>query len=90
MGIWRYGGIGTSSQQRRWNNHPDITVVDHTAQDWMFVHFSMPWDKNVVTKEDEKIQNYWCSPLAKETGKMHQASTQIVPLVVGCLGVMTS
>ena len=56
----------------------------------MFVHFSMPWDKNVVTKEDEKIQNYWCSPLAKETGKMHQASTKIVPLVVGCLGVMTS
>lgn len=41
-----------------------------------------------MAKEDEKINNY--SPLAKEIRKMHCVSTKIVPLVVGCLGVVSS
>ena len=51
MGIWKPGEIGVSY-------HPDITAVDGTAQEWMFVDFSVPWDRNMVTKEDEKITNY--------------------------------
>ena len=42
----------------------------------------------MVTKEDEKITNF--SPLANEIRKMHQVLIKIVPLVVGCLGVMSS
>ena len=53
----------------------------------MSADFSVPWDKNVVTTEDEKIANY--SPLAKEIRKMHRVSTKTVPLVVGCLGVVS-
>ena len=46
----------------------------------------MPWDRNGVTKEDENIPNY--SPLAKEIRKLRWVLTKIVPLVVGCLGVV--
>ena len=46
----------------------------------MFVDFSVPWDRNVVTKEGGKITN--CS-LAKEIRKIHRLSTTIVPFVVG-------
>ena len=40
-----------------------------------------------MTKEDMKITNY--SPLPKEIRKMHQVSTKIVPLVIGCLGMVS-
>ena len=28
------------------------------AQEWAFVDFSVPWDRTVVTKKDEKIIKY--------------------------------
>ena len=40
-----------------------------------------------MSKEDEKINNY--SPLVKEITKLHQVSAKVVPLVVGCLGVVS-
>ena len=49
----------------------------------MFVNFVVPGDKNVVTKKNAKITNYF--PLAKEIGKMNWESTKIVLLMVGFL-----
>ena len=69
------------------HNRPDITVLDWVAWRWTFVDFSVPWDKNVVSREDEKITNY--SPLVKEITKLHRVSAKVVPLVVGCLGVVS-
>ena len=69
------------------HNHPDITVLYRVAQRWTFVDFSVPMDKN-VSKEDEKISNY--SPLIKEITKLHRVSAKVVPLVVGCLSVVSS
>ena len=40
-----------------------------------------------MSKEDEKINN--CSPLVKEITKLHRVSAKVVPLVVGCLGVVS-
>ena len=70
------------------HNRPDITVLDHTSKYWTFVDFSVPWDRNIQLKEDEKIERY--SPLAKEIRKMHGVSTSVVPLVIGSLGVVSS
>ncbi|KXJ19770.1 hypothetical protein AC249_AIPGENE21527 [Exaiptasia diaphana] len=67
---------------------PDEVRVSEDGQEWTFVDFSVPWDKNVVLKEDEKVAKY--APLAKEIRKMHRVSTKVVPLVVGCLGVVSS
>ena len=47
----------------------------------------MPWDKNVVRKEEEKIAKY--SPQTLEVRRMHGVSTKIIPIVVGSLGVVT-
>ena len=37
------------------HNRPDVTVLDRQARKWTSVDFSVPWDKNVMAKEDEKI-----------------------------------
>ena len=41
----------------------------------------------MLTKEDGKITKY--SPLEKEIRKMYRMSTNIVPLEVGCFGVVS-
>ena len=85
MGAMRFGGIGVSTlTQKMEHNRPDVVVVDRVKKVWIIVDFSVPWDKNVMRKEDEKILSY--SPLAKEVRKIHRVSTKIVPVVVGGIG----
>ena len=83
--IWWDRSVETTRKME--HNRPDVTVVDHASKVWTFVDFSVPWDKNVRVKEDEKITNY--SPLAQQVRKLHRVSTKIVPVVVGCLGIVT-
>jgi len=47
----------------------------------------VPCDTNVTAKEEEKILKY--SPLAHQVRRLHRVSTSVVPVVVGCLGVVT-
>ncbi len=61
--------------QKMQHNRPDVTVLDR--------------DNNLMAKEDEKIHNY-SLPLAREIRKMHRVSTKVIPLVVGCLWVVSS
>ena len=79
--IW--GDRSMETTQKMKYNQSDLTVVDRMVQEWTFVNFSVPWDRNVVTKEDKKIGKY--SLLAKEIRKMQLASTKIMSLVVYCL-----
>jgi hypothetical protein len=58
------------------HNRPDLTIVNHISKLWTFVDFSVPWDKNVLAKEEEKITN--SSPLADGIRKMHKVSTNII------------
>ena len=37
------------------HNRPDVVVVDQRSGKWTLVDFSVPLDKNVVKKEDEKV-----------------------------------
>lgn len=83
--IWWDRSVETT--QRMEHNRPDVTVLNRAARQWTFVDFSVPWDRNVVTKEGEKIEKY--SPLAKEIRKLHRVSTKVVPLVVGSLGIVS-
>ena len=52
------------------------------------MEFSVPWDKNVLLKEEEKVSKY--IPLAKEIRKVHKVSTKIVPIILGSLGTITN
>ena len=83
--VWWDRGVETT--QKLEHNRPDVTVLDHTSGLWTFVDFAVPWDKNVVVKEEEKLSKY--SPLAKEVRKMYRVKTRVVPLIVGCLGVVS-
>ena len=78
--IWYDGSVETTRKLE--HNRPDITVLDQVARRWTFVDFSAPWDKNVVSKKNEKINNY--TPLVKDITKLHRVLAKVVPLVVGC------
>ena len=83
--IWWDRGIHTTKPME--HNRPDVVVVDRRNKHWILVDFAVPWDKNVVRKEEEKITKY--SPLALEVRRLHGVSTRIIPIVVGSLGVVS-
>ena len=70
------------------HNKPDVILINWQDREWTIVEFSTPWDKNVITKEDEKMKKY--IPLAKEIRKVHGVSTKIVPIILGSLGTVSS
>jgi len=69
------------------HNRPDVILINRRDKEWLIVEFSVPWDKNVLLKEEEKIQRY--IPLAKEIRKVHGVSTKIIPIILGSLGTVT-
>ena len=68
-------------------NRPDMVVIDKSSKKWWMVDFSVPYDPNVASKEEEKIDKY--KDLAAEVARMHKVSVEVVPIVVGSLGVVT-
>ena len=70
------------------HNRPDIIVINRQDNEWIIVEFSVPWDKNVLLKEEEKASKY--IPLAKEIHKVHRVSTRIIPIILGSLGTVTN
>ena len=83
--IWWDRNVMTTKQLE--HNRPDVVVIDRAARKWLIVDFAVPWDKNVVTKEDEKMAKY--SPLALEVRRVYGVETKVVPVVVGALGVVS-
>lgn len=69
------------------HNRPDLVMIDRNDRKWKLVDFSVPWDKNVVNKEQEKIKKY--AKLASEVSRMNSVGVEVVPIVVGALGVVT-
>ena len=69
-------------------NHPDIVLYDFNQQEIFFIEISCPADINVSTKEDEKITKY-CS-LAADFHQMYKMPVTIIPIVLGCTGVVSS
>ena len=70
------------------HNRPDLVIINRQDNEWIIVEFSVPWDKNVLLKEEEKVSKY--IPLAKEIRKVHRVSTKIVPIILGSLGTVTT
>ena len=69
--IWWDRSVMTTRQLE--HNRPDVVVIDRASRRWLIVDFSVPWDRNVVAKEDEKIAKY--SPLALEVRRVHGVAT---------------
>ena len=69
------------------HNRPDVVVIDPLGRRWTLVDFSVPFDANVASKEEEKVKRY--ERLAAEVSRMHKVGTEVVPIVVGALGVVS-
>ena len=69
------------------HNRPDVVVIDKVLKRWTMVDFSVPFDKNVVTKETEKTTKY--ERLATEVTREHTVTTIIIPIVVGAMGTVS-
>ena len=69
------------------HNRPDVVVIDRVTRRWTIVDFSVPFDANVVRKENQKVNNY--GKLATEVSRMYKVSTIVIPIVVGSLGVVS-
>ena len=65
-----------------------MVVIDHEKKTWKLVDFSVPFDRNRAKKEEEKIGKY--RELAAELCRMHKVVVEVVPIVVGALGVVTN
>ena len=46
------------------HNRLDVILINRQDKEWTIVEFSVPWDQNVLLKEEEEIQRYIL--LAKE------------------------
>ena len=66
---------------------PDLVMFDTEKEECVVADFSVPWDKNVLIKEQKKITKY--VPLAKDLTKVRKMSTKIVPVVIGGLGLVS-
>ena len=84
--IWWDRPIETTVKLER--NRPDMILINRQDKEWTTVEFSVPWDKNVLLKEKEKIQKY--IKLVKEICKVHGVSTKVVPIILGSLGTVTN
>ena len=69
------------------HNKPDLVMIDRVEKKWTVVDFAVPFDSNAARKEIEKIEKY--SKLAAELRRMHGVRVEVVPIVVGTLGVVT-
>ena len=69
------------------HNKPDVVLINKVKRHWTIIDFAIPIDQNVKKKEAEKLDHY--EELAAEIRKMHHVSVNILPLVIGALGVVT-
>ena len=83
--IWWDRKVETSEKMD--HIRPDVVLLDMEKGECTIVDFSVPWDKNVLKKEQEKIDSY--VPLAKDMTKVRKMTTKIVPVVIGGLGLVS-
>ena len=69
------------------SNRPDMMIVDRRSKKWFMVDFAVPFDSNVVKTEEKKIGKY--RDLAAEVARMNAAKVEVVPIVVGALGIVS-
>ena len=71
------------------SNRLYIVLFDYVVKKIYFIKISCPADVNVFTREQDKIQKYQ-SLLAHDYHVMYRIAVLIVPVVVGCTGVVST
>ena len=66
---------------------PVLVVVEKENNKATIVDIASPWDDRVYEKEYEKIEKY--QDLKREIGRLLGILLEVVPVVVGALGVVS-
>ena len=67
---------------------PDIVIVNKGQRKTTLIDIACPCDRNVNDKETEKVEKY--QDLKIELQRLWNTSVEIVPIVVGALGAISS
>ena len=67
-------------------NRPDIVIKDRKENKCIFIDMSVPSERNVASKETEKLSKY--KDLEIEVTKMWQIKTTVIPVIIGALGLV--
>ena len=67
-------------------NRPDIVIKDRKENKCIFIDMSVPSERNVGSKETEKLSKY--KDLETEVTKMWQMKTTVIPVIIGALGLV--
>ena len=70
------------------HNRPDVVVIDREKKIWTLVDFSVPFDANVIIKDDEKITRY--EKLRSAISREYGVTARVIPIIVGALGVVSN
>ena len=68
------------------SNRLDIVIKNNRNNKCILIDVAIPCDKNTSTKVSEKICK--CKDLETEITKMWQMKTEIIPVVIGALGMV--
>ena len=69
------------------HNTPDVVVIDKVGARWTMIDFAVPLDCNVARTEKKKEDTY--AKLAAAVEREQKVKVDIVPIVVGSMGVVT-
>lgn len=66
---------------------PDIITIDKEKGEALIVDIAIPEDRNLMTKEREKIDKY--QDLRLEIQRLWNVRTRVIPVVIGAMGAHT-
>ena len=83
--LWDFSLV---SEGHHSSNRPDLVLFDYSKRTIMFIEIFCPADINVLSKECEKIHEY--QPLARDFHSVYRMSVDVIPVVIGHTGVVSS
>jgi len=69
------------------NNKPDFIIRDNEQRTCMLIDVAISGDRNVITKEAEKILKY--KDLTIEIQRMWNVKTKVIPVIIGATGTIS-
>ena len=67
---------------------PDLVVLGKKERSCKIIDFAVPADSRIEEKEKDKMEKY--QDLGRELQKIWNVKVKIMPLVVGCLGAIST
>jgi hypothetical protein len=69
------------------SNKLDIIIRDNEKISCILIDVAIPWDRNVIKKENEKILKY--KDFTIEIQRMWNVKTRVIPAIIGATGIIS-